>query len=64
MTTEQETILREGLQAAYHILAAMGRMEGAKAALFHAKKDNDIYAFNPGTHGSIEAAMRRLGMTP
>lgn len=48
----------------YHILAAMGRMEEAKAALLHAKKDNDTYAFNPGTHDSIEATMRGLGMTP
>ena len=48
----------------YHILAAMGRMKEAKAALLHAKKDNDFYAFNPGTHDSIEAAMKKLGMTP
>lgn len=48
----------------YHILSKMGRMEEAKAALLHAKKDNDIYAFNPGTHDSIEATLRQLGMTP
>ena len=48
----------------YHILTDMGRMEEAKAALLHAKRDNDIRAFNPSTHDQIKAAMKELGMTP
>lgn len=48
----------------YYILSKMGRMEEAESALLHAKKGNDVYAFNPLTRAQIEGAMKKLGMTP
>ena len=48
----------------YCILTEMGRLEEAKAALLHAKEDNDVYASNVTTHDRIEAAMRKLGIRP
>ena len=50
--------------AVYHILTHMGRMEDAKAALRHAKQDDDTYAFSPSTHDQIEAAMKEQETTP
>lgn len=48
----------------YYILTRMGRIEEAKAALRHAKQDDDNYVFNQSTHGGIEAAMKERGMMP
>lgn len=48
----------------YYILTKMGRMEEAKAALRHAKQDDDNYVFNQSTHDRIEFALKEQGMLP
>ena len=48
----------------YQVLMEMGRIEEAKAALLRAKSDDDRSITPTETRPWIQAAMKKLGMTP